>query len=136
MSLINASHPNPILFQPASGKVTSISQKSCPQPGFIEDLSQIVPISLRLAPGDWILWHTDGLFERRSSDQKRLNRREFWKRLEELMKDPSLSSSIFCDSILGTVVSFLGTSTTDRPDDVTVVAIKAGPEAFASARSA
>ena len=122
----NAGHPQPFLFRAGSKKYQTLSAgTSIPlgQKAFTYEPTLSIT---DLSPGDQVLWYTDGLFDSRISDGKKLKKKQFMDELKGktdlIMKNVHTSeNSSLADFVLAQADQFFGKNSTDRPDDITIL---------------
>lgn len=121
MSSVNLGHPTP--FFGTAGDVKSLV--SLPQAtGPLLGLGREVEVRIshqQLAPGQMVLWYTDGVFAARAKDGEKMSRRLFLQKWAELSSEGALDSERVCNGMMKEISSFFGDSARDRPDDITVV---------------
>ena len=128
MSIFNAGHPQPFLFQGgARNYIPLATSNSMPlgQKDFQYDPKVFVT---ELKPGDQVLWYTDGLFDSRISDGKKIKKKELLTELKGktdlILKSKNLSTNqSLADFVLSQAKQFFGDDPNNRPDDITVLSL-------------
>lgn len=119
-------HPPPLLLRRSAGRVEPCALPDGPgpalglMPGFSYDT-----VRLPLAPGDGVLFYTDGLYEVNNPlgedfGQKRLR--------EAVAARLGQDTGVMLDELLETVRAFRGAGDAAMPDDVCLVAVDRAPE--------
>jgi sigma-B regulation protein RsbU (phosphoserine phosphatase) len=128
MWTFNAGHPKPYLFRAGTKQYEAIAAESSIPLGqkafkFEPKLSMT-----ELKPGDQVLWYTDGLFDARVSDGKKMKKKvlldEIKGKIDLISKNISKpGSSSLADFVLAQTQQFFGSSNTNQSDDITVLSI-------------
>ncbi len=131
MKAINAGHPSPFLGRKkqtaaAAGaalpEFSPISASSSAPLGFGPSI-EIVEFSLSLEPGDSLVLYTDGFFEPRTSDGKKINKRRFLDLISRKLGEVPAASDTFCDRLIQEVVGFYTEAGGHVVDDVTMILV-------------
>ena len=81
---------------------------------------------MEMKKGDRIYFYTDGLFDIRLNDSKKIHKKEFFEDLADIItKDQTGADSDFIQGKTSAIVdSFFGKDRTNRTDDITIVVIE------------
>lgn len=124
MQYINASHRPPFVFR---GEQThTLMEAQCPALGYMTEVD-VEPARYQLQPGDMIFWYTDGLVECGNAEGKTLKKTALQKMLGHHQKKNKEDASRVCRQFVDEVMAFLGESSKDLADDITVI-VAAIPE--------
>jgi len=126
LSLTNAGHVSPYLFRTDSAEKSPMDQVKVLIPGASIALGEAAEISsqekdFQLQPGDLVFWYTDGLFDIRLSDNKRIKKREVMGWISDLAAETGADAEKICQGVMKNVTEFFGESSHNRSDDVTLV---------------
>ena len=123
--LTSAGHPPPILRR-ADGRIEPLDLRPGRLLGYPEGTPRLAEVHLRLAPGDALVFVTDGLLEARAADVKTMFGPD---RLRDLAKHfpPSRPLADCADEAKAAIDRF--TSTKEQQDDLTVLLLRRKPRA-------
>ncbi len=115
-------HPNPYLWDTESSR-WSIMMSDISSPLGLTQYSPSPMMTLDFNPGFKILFYSDGLFDERLSDHKRLNKKETLKEFSQFVQNNGGNNPVV-ERMMGTVRQFFGNETGNQPDDITFVMIE------------
>jgi sigma-B regulation protein RsbU (phosphoserine phosphatase) len=133
LTLATASHLPAYLFR--EGSMQPLIPEGSVQLG-ANRVFEANPISVQLHPGDTIFWYSDGVFERRSSDQAKIRKLQFLQSITELTKAEGVNAQVLCEDLMKSTITFFGGPQTSRPDDITFVIATVPREASAPRQAA
>jgi serine phosphatase RsbU (regulator of sigma subunit) len=118
VELLSAGHAPLFLFSARDQSVQSMDAQVLPL-GIVPEMDGVIPVDLRLQPGDIVLLVTDGFFEWENPLQEQFGS----KRLAEVLHQHSHNEpDVIIAEIYNSVVSF--SQGTPQKDDLTAVLIK------------
>ena len=119
MVFANAGHPPPFLYR---------DDRSKPLMGAMNHaLGERGPVSfhtssIQLQAGDRIFWYSDGVFEARRKDRKKISKMGLVRSLEEISSRAGFNAQSICDTFMSQTIAFFGNAD-ERPDDITFMAV-------------
>ncbi len=125
--LSNAGHPIPYLFRHGTKSYEGIAATASIPLGQKAYIYDPTPTIVDLHPGDQLLWYTDGLFDTRLSDGKKMKKKDLMNLLkvkaDGVLKASMTSQQSLADLVLDQANQFFGENASNRPDDITVISI-------------
>ncbi len=117
--IINAGHPGPVKFNRSKNAFEMISGPMSLPLGQKNEF-KVECFEVPLNDKDQILWYTDGLFDQRKTDGKKLKKKEVFDRIQQLISN---SQNDLSTEVMQIAVEFFGADIKNRPDDITIVGI-------------
>ncbi len=121
LTLVNHGHPSPYMWVPESLSWGALkTPRGVPLGSGVFQAGK--ELAMPLTENFKCLFYTDGLYDQRISDGKALSKRSTVEHFSQLMRsaEPGAFSSLAMEHAL----QFFGDSTTNRPDDITLLVIE------------
>ncbi len=113
----NAGHNWPLWLQTETGKIEELKAKGMVLGAF--EKVELQEREIDMAPGDNIVFYTDGITEAFNADSRMFGKEQLWTVIEE---NPKASAQKILDTIMETVNTFAGD--TPQADDMTLFVVK------------